>query len=459
MQILNGCSRHCSSSARPACGSISGTSSKAGASRGTPPRRATNSARWAPARVSRMATTLDFMRAAFNHNTCMSTWLKALTGAVIVCVLAQPAQPLSGQPAADNDAVRDEFVAAMQRIRLHQPDNPDSPALEQYAIHDYLVAARLRRDLSLRADDNLDTGIDAFLRAHAGQPVTHGLHRDWLASLAQRRRWDWFLPRSADVVDPVLICDRLEGRLSTNDTQGLGTAALNRWMLAQKSPIECADVFAWLRQQGLVTAVLAESRTRAALAADAPRLAREFAADVPLDRRAALLQWSDLLDSPHSALNVLATHPSLTVEPEALAAGFEKLARTEPGNALDLLPQLLTREDLTPELKGRLRRAAALGAAYDRDPRAIAAFDEIPPAAVDAQVQEWRARAALWNGDFARALAWIEQMPPTLAMQPRWRYWHARAIAATSSDAAAAPMFGEIAGLRDYYGYLAADRI
>src|SRR6202789_4061820 len=462
MQILNGGSRHCTSSARTACGSISGTSSNAGASRGTPPRRATNSARWAPLRVSRIATTLDFMRLAIKlHNTGMSTWLKAPMRAVIVFAFAQllSAQPLAAQPAAENDPVRDEFVAAMQRIRLHQADNPDSPALEQYAIHDYLVAARLRRDLAAGTDDNADAAIDAFLHSHAGQPVTHGLHREWLASLAQRRRWDWFLPRSADVVDPVLVCDRLQGRLSTNDTQGLSAAALNRWMVAQKAPAECADVFAWLRQQGLLTAALAENRTRAALSADAPRLAREFAADVPLDRRAALLQWSDLLDSPRAALNVLATHPALTVEPEALASGFEKLARTEPGNALDLLPTLLTREDLTPELKGRLRRAAALGAAYDRDPRAIGAFDDIPPAAVDAQVQEWRVRAALWNGDFARALAWIEQMPPTLAMQPRWRYWHARATAATSSEAAAAPMFSEIAGLRDYYGYLAADRV
>jgi soluble lytic murein transglycosylase len=395
----------------------------------------------------------------------MSTWLKALIGAVIVSAFAQPllAQPVAAQPAAqptaENDQVRDEFVAAMQRIRLHQPDIPDSAALEQYAIHDYLVAARLRRDLGAGADENLDTAIDAFLHAHAGQPVTHGLHRDWLVSLAQRRRWDWFLPRSVDVVDPVLICDRLEGRLSTNDTQGLSAAALSRWMVAQKAPAECADVFTWLRQQGLLTAALAENRTRAALSADAPRLAREFAADVPLDRRAALLQWSDLLDSPRSALNVLATHPSLAVEPEALAAGFEKLARTEPGNALDLLPRLLEREGLTPEIKDRLRRAAALGAAYDRDPRALAAFDDLAPAVVDAQVQEWRARAALWNGDFARALTWIEQMPPTLAAQPRWRYWHARAIAATRGDAAAAPLFGEIAGLRDYYGYLAADRI
>jgi soluble lytic murein transglycosylase len=369
------------------------------------------------------------------------------------------APALSEQPPTDAEGVRQEFVAAMQRIRLHQPDVPDSAALQNYAIHDYLVAARWRRDLALKSDESLDAAIDAFLHAHVGQPVARALRRDWLASLAQRRRWDWFLPRSVDVNDAVLICDRLEARLSTNDTQGLAAAALLRWMVPQKPPAECADVFAWLRQQGFLTASLAEGRTRAALSADTPRVAREFAADVPLNRRAALLQWSDLLDSPRSALNVLATHPSLAVEPDALASGFDKLSRTEPAFALDLLPRLLARDGLAPTLQDRLKRSAALGAAYDRDPRAMTSFDELPPAAVDGQVQEWRVRAALWRGEYARALAWMEQMPASLSATPRWRYWHARAVAATTGDAAAAPMFAEIAGLRDYYGYLAADRL
>jgi soluble lytic murein transglycosylase len=390
----------------------------------------------------------------------MVTLSKKVPGLLLALLCAQSVPAANGPTAVpDPDGGRLAFVAAMQRIRLNLPEPADSPALEAYPLHDYLVAARLRRDLAHKPDDAVDAAIDAFLQARAGQPVARGLRRDWLASLAQRRRWDWFLPRSADVTDPVLVCDRLEGRLVTGDTAGLGAAVLARWSLPQRPPAECNDVFAWLRLQNLITPTLAENRARAALAADNPRLAREFAADVPVARTAALLQWSDLLEAPKIALTVLATHPAMTVEPEALAAGFDKLAHVDSAAALDLLPRLLDRQGMTAAVQSRLKRAAALGAAYDRDPRAIAAFDGLPPDAVDNQVQEWRVRAALWIGDYDKALKQIEQMPASLAAQPRWRYWHARAVAAVAGADAAAPLFEEIAGLRDYYGYLAADRL
>lgn len=391
-----------------------------------------------------------------HHNVAMSTSRNSY-----LCAIFMAALPLiaSAQPAADGQAGRPEFLAAMQRVRQRQPDTADSPALKSYAIYDYLVAARLRRDLTLRPGESLDPTIDAFLRAHAGQPVAHGLRREWLVNLAQRQRWDWFLPRTPEVIDPALLCDRLAGRLATGDTAGLADAALAQWLLPQKPLPECSAVFAWLRQQGLLTSSLAESRSRAALAAGNPRLAREFAADVAVPRRAALFQWSDLLESPQPALNILARHQTMPVEAEALASGFEKLTRSDPAAALDLLPWLLGRDQMTAELQARLQRTAALGAAYDHDPQAMMLLDQLPAAAIDVQVQEWRVRAAVWSGDYAKALVWIEQMPTSLFEQPRWRYWRARAVLATTGEAAAAPLLQEIAGLRDYYGYLAADRL
>ena len=371
------------------------------------------------------------------------------------------AQAADGIPttSADENRVRSEFITALQRAHQNLSDLVDSPALKAYVIHDYLTAARLRRDLNFRPGEDLDDSIDSFMQAHAGQPLAHGLRREWLLSLAERRRWDWFLQRSTDATDPQLICERLAGRLATGDTAGLGVAVIVRWSLPLRQLDECSAVFAWARMKGLLTPEVAEVRTRAALQAGNSRLAREFAADVPTARIAPLLQWVQLLEAPYSILNQLASHTALPVEPDALEAGFTRLLRSDFAAASMLLPQLLTRDGLTPALRGRLQRAAALAEAYAHDSGALAAFTRLPAEALDDQAQEWRARTALWVGDYRQARTWIDEMPSSIAAQPRWRYWRARAVAATAGTEAAAPLFTQIAGLRDYYGYLAADRL
>ena len=372
---------------------------------------------------------------------------------------AAPAAEAPAEPAQGRDSGRRDFLEAMLRFHQYQKEPPDSPALQSYVLYDYLTAARLRRRLILKPDDALDTEIDGFLQSRGSQPVTRSLRRDWLASLAARKRWAWFLPRSVDASDAQLACDRLAGRLATGDEAGLAQEALARWTTPQQPPEECRPVFDWLRAQGLLTPVLAETRTRAALAADNARLAREFVADVPEPLSGPLLLWIQLLDAPKATAALLSLDPDRPVEPEALVAGFNKLGIIDNAAASALLPALLKRGDMTPALRVRLQRAVAVGAAKDRDPNAVADFASVPIDPADVQGLEWRVRAALWAGDFATALGWIGEMPPTLATQPRWRYWRARAVAATSGAAAAAPLFEDIAGMRDYYGYLAADRL
>jgi soluble lytic murein transglycosylase len=359
----------------------------------------------------------------------------------------------------DQDPARLEFMAAMQRVRNHQAEPPDSTALNAYILYDYLVAARLRQALEDNPTAALDDTIDAFLHAHGGAPVGRSLRRAWLLSLADRGRWDLFLPRAAESTDPQLICDRLSGRLATGDTGDLAKAALERWSLPQQSPSECKPVFAWLRAQGSLTPALAEARTRAALAADNPRLAADFVTDVPEPQAAPLLQWIQLAESPQAPLALLALNPNMPVEADALAAGFTRLSSRDSAAAVSLLPALLKRPDMTPALSSRLQRAAALGAAYSRAPGAVALFSALPDDPNDGTVLEWRVRAALWAGDYSTALKWLDGMPPTLAAQPRWRYWRARTIAVLQGAGAAAPLYAGIAGLRDYYGYLAADHL
>jgi soluble lytic murein transglycosylase len=376
---------------------------------------------------------------------------------LLVLVLAGRA--LGAEPAPAVATPQQQFVVAMARVRQGLPDENDSPALRAYVIHDYLVAARLRRDLKSGESDELDGRIDGFLQAHLAEPVTRTLRHDWLASLARRGRWDWFLPRSVEVNDPALVCERLRGLLATGETSGLAAAALARWSQPQEPPTPCVEVFAWLRAQHFITPPLAAARVRAALVADNPRLAREFAAELPAAEAAPFRQWAAWLEAPEASLRGFARDPDATVEPEALVAAFTRLARTKSEAAAALLPMLLERPAVTSTVALHLRRAAALGAAYDHDPGAVAAFANLPLEPKDDLAEEWRVRAALWAGNFAEARAWIDAMSPALASTPRWKYWRARALAATGDAAAADALYLEVAGLRDYYGYLAADRV
>ena len=61
------------------------------------------------------------------------------------------------------------------------------------------------------------------------------------------------------------------------------------------------------------------------------------------------------------------------------------------------------------------------------------------------------------EGRWADSLAALDTLPPETRGELRWRYWRARALTALGRSEEAS--WAEIAAERDYYGFLAADRI
>jgi soluble lytic murein transglycosylase len=67
-------------------------------------------------------------------------------------------------------------------------------------------------------------------------------------------------------------------------------------------------------------------------------------------------------------------------------------------------------------------------------------------------------RAALLHDEPRKALAWIEAMPPAQRDEPRWSYFRARLLEKRRPREARA-LFEQVAREREYYGFLAAERI
>ncbi len=383
------------------------------------------------------------------------------------------AKTIDVAPGSDTPAVRALFGAALARVGEAGVPAADPPALRGYAIYPYLIAARLQSALARQSgggvDAPLDAQIAAFLQQHRGEPVTRALARHWLLSLAMRQRWADYRSRVVEFAwaadDPVLACATLSARLAAQSAgdatadSALAAAALAAWSEPRQQPAACDGVSDWLQRQGLLTPERVELRARTALAAGNPGLALKLAAQLPATQAEPLLQWAALLQHPRAQLEALAQHPAMPVEADALAAGLERLALSDSAAADAVLPALLMRPEVSADTAPQLLRSVALGLAYDHAPGAAIALQAVPEAARDDTVREWGVRIALWTGAWPQVLAWLDQFPPDIAAEPRWRYWRARALERLAGPDAAAPQYRALALLRDYYGYLAADRV
>ena len=347
----------------------------------------------------------------------------------LILGLAMLLMPVLLRAQADGDAVRAEFSAAVARAEAGETSADDSRTLSGYVLYPYVIAARLRAEIAGQADDGTDARVRKFLASYAGWPVARDLKRAWLQNLAQRQAWDAFLASyNPALADDSLRCQQLLARIRKGGDAALRDDALKLWMTGQNMPQACTEPFDWMRQQGWLTADVAEKRARLALAAGNADVAEYLAKLVPDERAKPLLRWARLIRAPADELKALVAKPDEPVEADALLDGYMRLSRSDPDQALKLYQPLLNAEHLKGDAAAPYTAALALGLSWARMPEAMEYFEKLPESAVDARVQEWRIRAALWNRKWPQARAWIARMPQDLAMQDRWTYWRARAL-------------------------------
>lgn len=357
--------------------------------------------------------------------------------------------------------VRAEFEAALAAAEARQPLPEPSEALRAYPLFPYVEAARLRAALALRPSPEeaaLDAATEAFIQTHAGQPVARGLRRDWLLALAARADWPRFLAAlPAEGLEPDLLCHRISAWRATGGFEGLHEEALKLWMTGAQLPGACTEPFQWLREEGWLTPERLEQRARLALTAGTRDLAELLIRQLGDSARATpLRQWLRLQANPLAELTTLAQSPGAEVESGALLDAWARVTRRTPEDAMPLLPALVVGRD--EPTTAALTRLLALGLSWNRHPDALRYFiAQTGP--VEDREHEWRIRAALWNGEWPLAQAWLAALPPTLASQARWRYWQARALEREGLLAQATPIYEALAGGNNVFAALAAQRL
>lgn len=357
-------------------------------------------------------------------------------------------------PDTQGAAFRAAYRAAQQGAR---PTAAQLRALADHPLTPYLhyhvLLTRLR---SLPA-----TEVRAFLAREADSLVGSRLRTAWLKETARQGRFDLFVEDYAPQVDTELRCHAIARTLNDAIPPIAIKQGLELWLRGSSQPAACDPVFVRLRERGVLSDDLVWQRIMLAAHAGNPGLAaaigRRFAAP---GARALAQLLPDLAGRAAIALRQPALRKDSPLVRAVVAYGLTRLARDNPAKAAAALAESRTRFDFSAEDLGRVQRAIALAAAARDDPRLLDHLDAIDPAGVDDAVERLRLREGLRARDWRRLVAWTAGPPRGPTTNPlRWRYWHARAQEELGHRVRAMKGFETLARERDYYGFMASDRL
>jgi len=379
--------------------------------------------------------------------------LLSLCSCLLLCALS-----LSGAQAASLTQQRQMYDEAKRALAKGDkgPYLRYANALRDYPLEPYLAYDELTARLKWASDAE----IEKFLTEHGDLPQAGWMKLRWLRWTAERGNWQTFINH----YDPKLNfteLDCLYGQyLLKHGMKAEGNAATEKlWLVGKSQPEACDVLFEIWRAVGQLT----EERRwkRAKLAAEARNygLASYLGKGLPtLSQRAALLV--EVAQKPQLLSQTARFTPADRAMADVVGLGLRRLARQNPEKALSLLEVYAGKMSFSDEEKVAIAREIGLTLAKRFDMRGLAVMAKYDPQLRDNTVSEWRTRLLLRHGRWDDAYQLTSRLPSDLAATSRWRYWQARSLQlAQPQNPQALALYQPLAKERDFYGFLAADRI
>ena len=332
-------------------------------------------------------------------------------------------------------------------------------ALRDHPLHPWLRYLEFRPRFGQRGEG----AIEAFLASVPDSPMADQVRRLWLDRLARQLRWERFLQAhsslSSALRDPRRRCLHARALLETgNDAAGFEAAA-KLWRVPRSQHEACDRVFAIWAQRGGRTPEHLWSRIEVSLKAGNRDLAAYVARMLDQPDRAVAERW--VRDHRRPA-RIVAQAGRVGREPQwerPVAAAIAAMALRTPDAAADAWRAAAgSRSSVPAKLDAFASWRIGLGYAQEHRIREAAEWlERVPGEERSERLLGILALLSFAEGRWADSLAALDALPSEARGELRWRYWRARALTALGR-AEEAP-WAEIAAERDYYGFLAADRI
>jgi peptidoglycan lytic transglycosylase len=351
---------------------------------------------------------------------------------------------------------RKDYLAAKKALdtKQYKTFGKIANTLKDYPLYPYLRYNYLLKRLWKVDDAEM---IDFFKR-YNDLPVTNYLRTSWLKLLIKRGHWQTFLDNYIPQSDLKMQCYQLQARIKTNNDIFLLEDTRSIWLTGKSLPPQCDPAFERLYKSDLMTNELVWERIQLSMQNNQVNLVNFLARRLDPEYKELAKKWVQIHNNPYKYTE----NPNLednVLTREILAHGILRLARQDVAKAVKRLYALKNDFSFTPGEIAEVERTLAVRAAKSKSKLALQLLDQIDNYHVNDEVFHYRLRTALANQDWPTLKKWTTGQAPDVDIELRWRYWHARALEETGEQEKANQIFAELAEERDYYSFLAADKI
>jgi soluble lytic murein transglycosylase len=370
---------------------------------------------------------------------------------LFACVLffACVAAPAVAQSDADFQTARAAFDRG-DRARL----DALAPKLASHILQPYVAYWQLK----LRLDSADDDEVRAFLARWPQTPLSDRLRVEWLKALGKRGQWATFgseyPPPTGEDVE--LGCYAIQYRRQSEGDAAL-KAARALWFTDKATPDACEPLFAALIAKNVITVEDRRARFRLAVEAGNVRVAQAIAVDLPPADRIVAKDFVQVERNPAQALAKGDFRWKQQGGRDLALYALERASRVDAAGVRAAWVRQRSQLPVPDRLYGNAR--IAYHASRQLNSLALEWYREADGAALSDVQRAWRIRAALRAGAWSDVLATIDAMPSAEAQDPAWRYWKARALAATGRVAEGAAIYAGLADDLGFYGLLSAEAL
>jgi soluble lytic murein transglycosylase len=330
--------------------------------------------------------------------------------------------------------------------------------LADYPLIQYLDYYQLRRNIRRISQSD----VTAFQQSYSETHLTDRLLQSWLLELARRNAWQELVDQYQPSYHTELRCYYLDALHRTGQHERALQAVPELWLATTSQPKACDPIFkVWIDADRL-TERIAWERMRRALTANEAALARYLQRFL----NGSVARWGSTFYQVHRNPKLIRNYDRFSIDNEyirdIIADALPRLVRTDPNDAQAGWAHYQASHAFAPEQARRVELDLTLALARRGAEITVADLSATPDGRhvllADVLLQN-----ALARRDWIAVLRWHDACPEQQQSEPKWRYWQSRALAAPdhpqSDPVTARAQFEELAALRHYYGFLAADQL